>query len=136
MSMREPLPAPIFSDLAELARSLGHAHRLLLLDHIVANEHSVEHLAELSGLSLANASQHLQQLRRAGLVTTRRDGKRVLYRPGDGPIAPLLAALKAHAEFNRAEVSAFVADSLSRPERLDAVTAEELLRRLREESVT
>lgn len=134
--MSEPASARIFSELAELARSLGHAHRLMLLDHIAKAEHSVERLAELSGLSLANASQHLQHLRRAGFVTTRRDGKRVLYRLGEGPIAPLLAALGAHAEFNRAELNAFIADRRARPDRLEAITAEELLRRMREEAVT
>lgn len=127
---------PVFAELAELARSLGHAHRLLLLDHIVESEHSVERLAQLSGLSLANASQHLQHLKRAGFVTTRRHGKHVLYRLSDGPIAPLLTALKAQAEFNRAALRAFIADSQARPERLEAVTAEELLRRMREENIT
>jgi rhodanese-related sulfurtransferase/biotin operon repressor len=127
---------PFFAELADLARSLGHAHRLLLLDHLTQNEHSVERLAELSGLSLANASQHLQLLKRAGFVTTRRDGKRILYRLSDGPTAPLLAALKAQAEFNHMQLTTFIADSRARPDRLEAINAEELLRRMREDSVT
>lgn len=134
--MSDTTSLPLFGELADLARSLGHAHRLMLLDHISQSEHSVERLAELAGLSLANASQHLQQLKRAGLVTTRREGKRIFYRLGDGPIAPLLAALKAQAEFNHAQLSAFIADSRARPERLEAIDAEELLRRMREDSVT
>ena len=82
-----------FEALAEIAKTLGHAHRLVLLEHVAQGERAVERLSELSGLSVANTSQHLQHLRRAGLVQTRRDGKRVLYRLGDGPIAALLAAL-------------------------------------------
>lgn len=127
---------PVFSELAELARSLGHAHRLILLDRLAESEHSVERLAELCGLALANASQHLQQLKRAGFVTTRRDGKRILYRLSDGPVMPLLTALKAQAEFNHAQLGTFIADSRMTPERLEAITAEELLRRMREDSVT
>jgi rhodanese-related sulfurtransferase len=134
--MREVISLPFFTKLADLARSLGHAHRLLLLDHIAQGEHPVERLAELSGLSLANASQHLQHLKRAGFVATRRDGKRILYRLSDGPIVPLLAALKAQAEFNHAQLTTFIADSRSRPDRLEAIDAEELLRRIREDSVT
>ncbi|WP_164030984.1 ArsR/SmtB family transcription factor, partial [Serratia marcescens] len=78
--MRDPPSPPIFLELAELARSLAHPHRLALLEHVSQGERAVERLAELTGLSMANASQHLQHLRRAGLVQTRRDGKRVLYR--------------------------------------------------------
>ena len=133
--MREAPSLPFFAELADLARSLGHAHRLLLLDHIAQNEHPVERLAELSGLSLANASQHLQHLKRSGFVTTRREGKRIFYRLSDGPITPLLAALKEQAEFNHAQLSAFIADSRARPDRLEAIDAEELLRRMREDSV-
>ncbi|MCH3719248.1 helix-turn-helix domain-containing protein, partial [Campylobacter lari] len=66
-----PLQTPLAAELAELARTLGNAHRLVLLEHIAQGERPVERLAELSGLSVANTSQHLQQLRRAGFVATR-----------------------------------------------------------------
>src|SRR3954453_1298327 len=93
-----------FSDLADLARTLGHAHRLRLIEHIAQGERSVERLAELAGLSIANASQHLQHLRRAGLVKTRRDGNHVLYRTGDGPLEAVLASLRRYAEYQRGEI--------------------------------
>ena len=125
-----------FADLAALARTLGHAHRLVLLDHIAQGERAVEPLADLAGLSVANASQHLQQLRRAGFVRTRRDGKRVLYRLGSGPVLELLAALRRQADHNRAEIQALVADSVDRPERLEAISREELLSRMADNSVT
>lgn len=134
--MTDDMPKRIFADVAELARSLGHSHRLLLLDRIAESEHSVERLAELSGLSIANASQHLQQLKRAGFVTARRNGKHVLYRLGAGPIIPLLAALRHYAEHHRAGISAFAMDTVTRQASLEAITREELLRRMREESIT
>ncbi|MEO5321985.1 metalloregulator ArsR/SmtB family transcription factor [Mesorhizobium sp. CC13] len=123
----------IFAEIAELARAVGHGHRLMLLEHVAQGERSVERLAELAGLSLANASQHLQQLRRAGLVGTRRDGKRVLYRLADGPVAPLLAALRQLAEHNRADIRELVAGS--RQAGVEAISREELLERMREDSV-
>ncbi|MGF6229272.1 rhodanese-related sulfurtransferase [Inquilinus ginsengisoli] len=126
----------LFAELAELARTLGHAHRLMLLEQIGQGERPVERLAELAGLTVANASQHLQHLRRAGLVESRRDGKRVLYRLGGGPIVPLLAALRRQAGHRRAEIRDVVADSIGRPERLEGLSREDLLERLREGGVT
>src|ERR1044071_3937646 len=63
--------------------ALGHEHRVELIEQLAQGPRSVDALAEKVGLTLANASQHLQQLRRAGLVSTRRDGKRVVYRLTD-----------------------------------------------------
>lgn len=127
---------PLFAAVAELARTLGQPHRLILLEHIAQGERAVERLAELSGLSIANASQHLQHLRRAGLAQTRRDGKRVLYRLGDGPIAELLVALRACAEHRHAAIRELVADSRSRQEHLEGVSREELLNRMAKHGVT
>lgn len=126
----------IFEQFAELARALGHAHRLELIEHVSQGERSVERLAQLTGLSIANASQHLQQLRRGGFVQSRRDGKRVLYRLGDGPILALLSALGCYAERNRAEVREIVADYFDELDRLEPVSREELTGRLQRGSVT
>ncbi|PWK68224.1 metalloregulator ArsR/SmtB family transcription factor [Aminobacter sp. AP02] len=126
----------IFADTAELARTLGNSHRLMLLEHIAQGERSVERLAELCGLSVANASQHLQQLRRAGFVETRRDGKHVLYRLGNGPILPLLSALRQQAECNHSQMRQLVADGIGRRETLEAISPAELLARMQEGSVT
>lgn len=126
----------LLEQLAELARVLGHAHRLDLLEHIAQGERSVERLAELTGLSVANTSAHLQQLRRGGFVNTRRDGKRVLYRLGDGPVLNLLSALRFFAERNKAEVRELVSDYFDNLDRLEPVSRQELLNRLKDDSVT
>ena len=70
----------LYAEFASLARALGSQHRLEILEHLAQGERGVDALAERIGLSIANASQHLQQLRRVGLVVSRRDGKFVLYR--------------------------------------------------------
>jgi rhodanese-related sulfurtransferase len=124
------VPHEAFPDLAELARTLGHAHRLALLDHVVQGEQPVERLAELCGLSVANTSQHLQHLKRAGMVLTRREGKHVLYRLGAGPITGVIAALHGYLDYRHAEMRAVVADSLCQRERLEAVALQELLQRM------
>lgn len=128
--------AEAFAEFAGLARTLGHAHRLALLEHVAQGERAVERLAELSGLSVANASQHLQHLKRAGFVQARRNGKQVLYGLGEGPIANLLAALREYAEHDRARRRRWIAESDDKRDGLEAVSRSELLRRLREGSVT
>lgn len=126
----------LFSELAEIARTLGHAHRLVLLEHIAQGERPVERLAELTGLTVANTSQHLQNLRRAGFVENRRDGKQVLYRLGRGPVEPVLAALRAYAEFTRSEIRELVSDPLNVKGQLESISTQELLDRLTSGGVT
>lgn len=126
----------VFEQFAELARALGHAHRLELIEHVSQGERSVERLAQLTGLSTANASHHLQQLRRGGFVQSRRDGKRILYQLGKGPILSLMSALRAYAETNRAEVREIVSDYFQRLDVLEPISRENLLGRLHDGSVT
>lgn len=126
----------LFSQLADIARVLGHAHRLTLLEHIAQGERPVERLAELAGLTVANTSQHLQHLRRAGFVDTRRDGKRVLYRLGAGPVEDVLASLRNYAEHTRAEVRELIADPANAGGRHASISREELLDRLASGDVT
>src|SRR5258708_692358 len=125
----------IFDQFAELARVLGQGNRLELLEHAAQGERSVERLAQLTGLSLANASQHLQVLRRAGFARSRRDGKRVLYRLGDGPVIELLGALRRYAEHSRAEVRGIVSDYFHKLDSLEPVSREALVTRLDDGSV-
>src|SRR5215471_10017896 len=97
MSRHNPKSA-LFAQFAALAKTLGHAHRLALLEQLAQGERSVEVLAQKTGLSIANASQHLQHMRRAGIVANRRDGKFVYYRLADDAVLELLAALRRIAE--------------------------------------
>jgi rhodanese-related sulfurtransferase len=122
--------------MAELARILGHHHRLILLEHIARGEQPVERLVEASGLSVANTSQHLQQLRRGGFVQTRRDGKRVLYSLSQGPLAALLGGLRQYVDYNHGQIRELLADSEQQPGRLEGISREELRQRLQEGGMT
>jgi rhodanese-related sulfurtransferase/DNA-binding HxlR family transcriptional regulator len=126
----------IFEQFAAVARTIGSAHRLELLELLAQTERSVEELAGLSGLTIANASQHLQQLRRAGLVEARRDGKRVLYRLADTDVVSLLGALRRITERNVGAVENVLNSYFRERDSLEAVSRKELLRRMREGLVT
>ena len=126
----------IFEQFAALARTLGSAHRLELLELLAQTERSVEHLAGLSGLTIANASQHLQQLRRSGLVQARREGKRVLYRLADADVVALLGGLRRIAERNVGQVEKVLNSYFRQRDRLEPVSRKELLRRMRDGLVT
>lgn len=125
----------IFEQFAEVARTLGHANRLELIEHVSQGERSVERLAELTGMSVNNTSQHLHQLRRVGFVRSRRAGKRVFYALGDGPVVSLLSALRCYAERNCAEVREIVSDYFEKLDKLEPVSRNELIKRLADSSV-
>lgn len=135
MSRQGPKQA-LFGQFAVVAKTLGHAHRLELLEQLAQGERSVEVLAERTGLSVANASQHLQHLRRAGMVAPQRDGKFVYYRLVDDAVLDLLAALGRIAERNVAEVDRIVRRYFHDRDSLEPVSRKELLKRSRAGTVT
>jgi ArsR family transcriptional regulator len=135
MSTRNPKLA-LLAQFAAVAKSLGHAHRLEILEQLAQGERSVEVLADRTGLSIANASQHLQHMRRAGLVANRRDGKFIYYRLADDAVLELLAVLRRIAEQNVAEVERVVRSYFDERDGLEAVSREELVERSRAGTVT
>ena len=135
MSSRDAKRA-LFAEFARVGKALGHGNRLELLELLAQGERSVETLADLAALSVANASQHLQRLRRAGLVTTRRQGQHVFYRLADDSVVALLVALCRIAEGNLAEVDKLIREYFEARDNLEPVAPDELLRRLRSGSVT
>ncbi len=126
----------LYAEFASVARALGSQHRLEILEHLAQGERGVDALAERIGLSIANASQHLQQLRRAGLVVSRRDGKFVLYRLADDNVLNLLSALSDVGERNLAAVDRIRRDYFDDRDNMEPVSREELLRRTRDDLVT
>src|SRR5262249_47422946 len=126
----------LFAQFAAIAKTLGHGHRLELLELIAQGERTVEVLASRTGLSIANASQHLQHLRRAGLLTSRRQGKFVCYALADDGILDALAALRRIAERNSAEVERVVRSYYNKFDELEPVTRKQLRKLIREGAVT
>jgi ArsR family transcriptional regulator len=126
----------MFAGFAEVAKALGHGHRLEMLELLAQGERSVEALAERAGLSIANASQHLRLMRRAGLLASRRDGKRVLYGLSDSSVLDLTAALRRVAERNLAEVREVIGGYFHERDALEPVSCRELARRLKDGLIT
>lgn len=126
----------LFSQLAVVAKALGHGLRLEMLELLAQGERNVEAIARLVGVPIANASQHLQLLRRAGVVAARRDGKRVLYRLADESVVAVVAGIRRVAERSVAEMHGAVSGYFRERDAMEAVSREELLRRLRRREVT
>jgi ArsR family transcriptional regulator len=135
MKRQNPKQA-LFAQFASVAKTLGHAHRLELLEQVAQGERSVEILAQRTGLSVANASQHLQHLRRAGLVAAERNGKFVHYRLADDAVLDLVAALHRVAERNVAEVGRVLQSYFYDRDSLEPVSRAELVQRSRDGAVT
>ena len=126
----------LFVQFAAIAKTLGHSHRLELLEQLAQGERTVEVLASRTGLSIANTSQHLQHLRRAGLLTARRQGKFVYYTLADAGILDVLTALRRIAERNVAEVERIVRSYFNKLDGLEPVTRKQLLKLIRAGAVT
>jgi len=126
----------LYAEFAVIAKALAHPHRLELLEHAAQGAMSVEALADRVGLSVANASQHLRQLREAGLVTAQRDGKFVRYALADDVVLDLIASVHRVAERRRAEVSRIVSGYFDARDSMEPVSRAELVARAQSGAVT
>lgn len=128
--------AILHESFAEIAKAAAHPHRLALLEHLAQGERSVDALATAAGLNLANASQHLQLMRRAGLLAARRDGKFTLYRLADDGVLDLLDAVSRIASSNAAAVKDVVSSYFNERDAMEPITRRELRQRMKEGTVT
>ncbi len=126
----------LFTQFARVAKAMSNGNRLELLEFLAQGEYSVDALAKVSGLSVANTSQHLQQLRQAGLANSRQQGQKVYYRLGGEDVSDLFGHLRTVAERHLADVQRLVDDYLLTRDSLEPIPADELLERVRADLVT
>ena len=126
----------LYAQFARIGKALSNGNRLDLLDYIAQAARSVEELAKVSGLSVANTSQHLQQLRLAGLVSSRKSGLKVYYELSGPDVIGLLDTLSGVAERRIAEVDRLINTYLTVKDDLEPVPPDELLQRARDGLVT
>jgi rhodanese-related sulfurtransferase/DNA-binding transcriptional ArsR family regulator len=133
---RQGLKQKLYSQIARIGKAACHGHRLELLEYLAQGEHTVEALAKLTGLSVANTSQHLRVMRHSGLVNARKEGLYVYYRLADDEVIRLLASMRRLAESQLAEVEQLVRTYLTVKDKLEPVPRSELLERARNGLVT
>lgn len=126
----------LFAQFARVGKALSNGNRLELLEFLAQGERGVDELAKTAGLSVGNTSQHLQQLRQAGLVVSRKQGLNVLYRLTDDDVVDLLGALRSVAERHVADVERLINSFLTVKDDLEPIPREELLSRVRDGLVT
>jgi rhodanese-related sulfurtransferase/DNA-binding transcriptional ArsR family regulator len=132
----DPQKLELYQAIGRVAAALGSAARLQILEFVAQGERSVEALATMAGLSVANTSKHLQALRQAGLVHARKAGLRVFYSLAGDDVSLLLSALRGVAEHRAADVEKLLQTWLAHRDQLEPVPARELLERARKGLVT
>jgi rhodanese-related sulfurtransferase/DNA-binding transcriptional ArsR family regulator len=125
----------LYEQFARVGKALAHGHRLELLDVLAQGERTVEALAQETAMPIANASQHLQVLRAARLVETRRVGVSVYYRLASDQVSQLWLTLRRVGEQHLVEVDHLVATYLHDRTALRPVSVDELREALHDEQV-
>ena len=121
----------LFDGFADVAKALASGRRAEIVDVLANGERSVESLAEEVAMTVANTSQHLQILKAAGLVTSRRQGTFVFYSLASRDVAVFWRALQAIARSSRAEIDRLIVEYLGDERDVQALTKDELWKRLR-----
>ncbi|HKD34173.1 MAG TPA: metalloregulator ArsR/SmtB family transcription factor [Gaiellaceae bacterium] len=122
--------AALFDALASVAQALGSGRRAEIVDLLAQGERSVDEIASEISQSVANTSQHLRVLSRAGLVRSRREGTRVFYRLSSDRVAELWAAVRDVAVRHVAEVTVLAGEYLGDRDAVEHLSAAELEQRL------
>jgi DNA-binding transcriptional ArsR family regulator len=125
----------LYGQFARIGKALSSPHRLEILELLAQSERTVDSLATEIGLSLANASQHLQALRQAALVDSRKDGLFVYYRLAGPEVFELSRVLRMVAEGRLAEFERLVREHFGDRADAEAVPMAELLKRSRSKQV-
>ncbi len=126
----------LFNQFARVGKTLSNGNRLEILEFLAQGERSVEQLSKVAGLTVANTSQHLQQLRHAGMVTCRKEGLKVYYSISGDDVIKLLDALRAVAERHVSDVERLINTFLTVKDKLEPIPRGELLARVRDGLVT
>lgn len=120
---------------ARIGKAVASPKRLEILDLLGQGERTVEGVAHATTMGLANTSAHLQALRAARLVETRKEGTKVFYRLSGDEVSRFLVAIRDLASGRLAEVERIVRDYFEARDRLEPVSREELVKRIRRKEV-
>src|SRR6202158_5159796 len=125
----------LYGQFARIGKAVSSPHRLEILELLAQGERTVDSLATEVGLSLANSSQHLQALRQAALVESRKEGLFVSYRLSDPTVFDLCTAIRTVAQRQLADLERLVREHFGDRSDAEAVEMNELLKRSRSKRV-
>lgn len=117
----------LYERFAQIGKAIGHIHRLELLESLAQGERSVDSLAQACAMPVSNTSHHLQVLRDAGLLVSRKAGLQVFYRIADDEVQWLVAAIRGIAQRQLPEVERIVREHFDGRDELQAVKRDELI---------
>jgi rhodanese-related sulfurtransferase/DNA-binding transcriptional ArsR family regulator len=125
----------LYEQFARVSKALSSPKRVEIVDLLGQAERTVEALAQATGMGVTNTSAHLQVLKRARLVETRKERTKVYYRLADDEVSRLFAAFRDVASHRLAEVEQIARDYFAAREELEPLTRQELRKRMRGEDV-
>ncbi len=134
MNTRE-FKSSLYKQLALVTKSLSNHHRLEILDLLAQGSFSVEYIAEHANMSVANASQHLQVLKKSGLVDTTRDGKYIYYQLFDERVLETWRALRQLGLSQNHEINMLLEDYQKRKDQLYLINSDQLLQKIQSNEV-
>ncbi|CAN8141352.1 ArsR family transcriptional regulator [uncultured Thiomicrorhabdus sp.] len=126
----------LFEQLAQIGKSLGHANRLLILDILAQAPNQVEVLSDKLGLSVANVSKHLQNLKQAGLVVSEIRGSQRIYQLSTPEIVPLIQSMRQVAELQMEQVSQILTEQLEPKAPLTPCNPKQIKKLLQADKIT
>ena len=125
----------LYKQLAKVTKALSNPHRLEILDLLAQGSFPVEYIAEHANMSVANASQHLQVLKKSGLVDTVRDGKYIYYELFDERVLETWRALRQLGFSRNHEISELLEDYRNQKNQLNLMSSDELMQKLKNNEV-
>lgn len=125
----------VFGELAKISNALSNPRRLEIIDLLSQGERTVEKISKETGMSVANASQHLQVLKAGNLVEVRRNGNFIIYRLASGKVALIWQLFRELGTERIAEIEKIVKDFRGQKQGLESVTIDELLKKMKNENV-
>lgn len=134
MNTRE-FKSSLYKELSQVTKALSNAHRLEILDLLAQGSFPVAYIAEQINLPVANASQHLQVLKKSGLVKTQRQGKYMYYELAGQHVFDTWCALRKLGFAQNEEISKLLSDYRNRRNSLKTISSDELIEKMNRQEV-
>jgi rhodanese-related sulfurtransferase/biotin operon repressor len=135
VSQSQAFKPQLFEQFARIGQALASGPRLEILELLIQSPRSVDSIAKVMGLPIANISQHLQTLKQAGLVSAMRDGRSMVYSITGSDVIELLLLLQKIAKDRFAEIDRLVDTYLNSRDELEPLSVAEVLSKARKGEV-